>query len=62
LENSSLHTSVPEVILGAKAWLAIELAVSPERVATAFNVTFEVNRNGVTYAVEFAVGVLPSSV
>jgi hypothetical protein len=46
--NSSLHTSVPEGILGAKVWLVTELGVSAEAVAMALTVTFDAMRKGAT--------------
>jgi hypothetical protein len=62
LANSSLHTSVPDAMLGVKLLLATLLAVLPEAVAMAFTVRFEATRNGASYICDDVLGAEPSSV
>ena len=62
MANSSDQTRVPEGMLGAKAWLATVLAVSPAAVAIALMVRFEATRNGARYCRDEVLGALLSMV
>jgi hypothetical protein len=62
LANSSLHTSVPDAMLGAKAFVVTLLVVSPEAAAMALTVRFEATKNGALYTCDEVLGVEPSSV
>ena len=63
LVNSSLQTSVPEAMLGEKAWVAtVLLRVPGGAAAIAFRVRFDETRKGAMYCSEVSVGVVPSVV
>jgi hypothetical protein len=62
LENSSLHTNVPEAMFREKVCVATELLSSGGAVARALTVRLEATRKGAKYFGEEVVGVVPSVV